>query len=96
MMKVVRQRQEITRKIEKMVKNLINKVWKKGVEDEGGKAEVGVDKEDKEDGEKNQIPKVWQKGVDDEGGEEAEAGDDKEDRYIRMVKNIYLKPGKRG
>jgi hypothetical protein len=33
-MKVVRQRQEMTIKIEKMVKNLINKVWKNGVEDE--------------------------------------------------------------
>jgi hypothetical protein len=34
MMKVVRQRQEMTRKIEKIVKNSITKVWQKGVEDE--------------------------------------------------------------
>jgi hypothetical protein len=45
----------MTRKIEKMVKNLINKVWKKGVEDEDGKAEAGDDKEDRKDGEEQNI-----------------------------------------
>ncbi len=39
----------MTRKIEKMVKNSITKVWQKGVEDEGIKAEAGDDKEDRED-----------------------------------------------
>jgi hypothetical protein len=79
MIRVVRQRQEMARKTQKMVTNSITKVWQKGVEDEGGKGEAGDDKEDTEDGEENQIPKVWQKGVDDEGGK-AEAGDDKEGR----------------
>jgi hypothetical protein len=50
MMKVVRERQEMTRKIEKMVKNSITKFWQKGVEDEGGMGEAGDDKEDREDG----------------------------------------------
>jgi hypothetical protein len=36
MMRVVRQRQEMIRKIEKMVKNQISKVWQEGVDDEGG------------------------------------------------------------
>jgi hypothetical protein len=50
MMRVVREMlQEMTRKTEKMVKNSITKVWRKKVEDEGGKAEAGDDKEDREE-----------------------------------------------
>ncbi len=39
----------MTRKIQKMVKNSITKVWRKKVEDEGSKAKAGYDKEDRED-----------------------------------------------
>jgi hypothetical protein len=35
-MKVVRQRQEMIRKIEKMVNNQIPEVWQEGVDDKGG------------------------------------------------------------
>jgi hypothetical protein len=35
-MKVVWERQEMIRKIEKMVNNQITKVWQEGVDDEGG------------------------------------------------------------
>jgi len=39
------------RKIEKIMKNQIPKVWQEGVDDEGGEeGEAGVDKEDREDG----------------------------------------------
>ncbi len=56
MMKVVSERQDMTRKIEKMAKNSITKVWQKGVDDEGGEeGEAGDDKEDTEDGEEQDI-----------------------------------------
>jgi hypothetical protein len=56
MMRVVRrERQWMTRKMQKMVKNSITKVWRKKVEDEGGKAEAGDDKEDAKDGEEPDI-----------------------------------------
>jgi hypothetical protein len=79
-MRVVRrERQELTRKIEKMVNNQIPEVWQEGVDDEGGEeGEAGVDKEDRKMV-KNQIPSVWQEGVGGEGGEEREAVYDKED-----------------
>ncbi len=49
---VVRQRQEMIRKIENMVKNQIPEVWQEGVDDEGGEEREAVnDKEDREDGE---------------------------------------------
>jgi hypothetical protein len=50
-MRVVRRgKHEMTRKIQKMMKNSINKVWRKKVEDECDKSEAGDDKEDREDG----------------------------------------------
>jgi hypothetical protein len=53
MMRVVRrERQEMTRKIGKMVKNERPEVWQEGVDDEGGEeGEAGDDKKDREDGE---------------------------------------------
>jgi hypothetical protein len=52
MMRVVRrERQSMTRKIEKMVNNQIPEVWQEGVDDEGGEEREAVDdKEDREDG----------------------------------------------
>jgi hypothetical protein len=42
---VRRERQEMIRKIEKMVKNKIPEVWQEGVDDEGGEErEAGDDK----------------------------------------------------
>ncbi len=55
-MKMVRrERQEMIRKMQKMVKNQISKVWQEEVDDEGGKAEAGDDKEDAKDGEEPDI-----------------------------------------
>jgi hypothetical protein len=52
MMRVVRREsKEKTRNIQKMVTNSITKVWQKGVDDEGGKAEARNYKKDREDGE---------------------------------------------
>jgi hypothetical protein len=55
-MKVVRQRQEMIRKTQKMVKSHIPEIWQEGVDDEGGElGEPRDNKEDTEDGEKPDI-----------------------------------------
>jgi hypothetical protein len=49
-MNVISQRQEMIRKIEKMVNNQIPEVWQEGIDDEGGEEREAVnDKEDRED-----------------------------------------------